>query len=103
MSFLTMGGLMLAGSVVAPAGAGATRAAPSRRAAERLAQSASAAAAAKAMRVRGAMRRVYAENGGPPSTARASREAAGDRPMYASPPRRGIGIRPRAGDGKECP
>src|SRR5450759_1946964 len=63
MSFLTMGGLMLAGSV-ADAGAGASRARPRRRAAERLAQSASAAAAAKAMRVRRTMRRVYAGNGG---------------------------------------
>src|SRR5450759_5527575 len=50
-------------AVVAPADAGAT-AAPSGKAAERLAQSASAAAAAKAMRVRRTMRRVYAGNGG---------------------------------------
>src|SRR5665811_1284925 len=96
MSLTVIGGRG-AEAVVAPATAGAT-AAISRKAAERLAQSASAAAGAKAMRVRGAMRRVYAGNGAPPSAARASREAAGDRPMYASPPRRGGGISPRACD-----
>ena len=77
-------------------GRGRDQAVLSRRAAERLAQSASAAAAARAIRVRRrrsmprSIRRAARASG-------ASREAPAVRPMYAMPPRRGVGIRPRAG------